>query len=150
MIAAQVTNELITRILAENVSNRQARAEGAEILCGGGPHPDFDRGWFVQPTVARVRSNALRVCQEEVFGPFVTIQVFDEPEEAITIANDSDYGLVAYAWTPDLALTLELQRRIRAGSVVIATGSRPLVPQMATLWPSSVNFWMRWLPVSAT
>ncbi len=51
----------------------------------------------MEPTVARVGDNSLRICQEEVFGPFATIQVFDEPEEAISIANDSEYGLVAYA-----------------------------------------------------
>lgn len=101
-----------------------ARAEGAEILTGGRRHPDFDRGYYLEPTVARVDSNALRVCQEEIFGPFATIQVFDEEDEAIAIANDSAYGLVAYAWTSDLARTMRLQSAIRAGTVWINT---PLV-----------------------
>ena len=98
-----------------------ARSEGAEILCGGRRHPDFDRGYFVEPTVAQVGSNALRVCQEEIFGPFATVQVFDEPDEAIAIANDSDFGLVAYAWTRDLALGMQLQARIRAGTLWLNT-----------------------------
>ena len=66
-------------------------------------------------------SNQLRVCQEEVFGPFCTIQVFDEPEEALAIANDSDYGLVAYAWTRDITLGMHLQQHIRAGTLWINT-----------------------------
>ncbi len=101
-----------------------AREEGAEILVGGTSAPGFDRGYYVSPTAALVTDNNLRICQEEVFGPFATIQVFDEPEEAIAIANESDYGLVAYAWTSDLALAMTLQSEIRAGTVWINT---PLV-----------------------
>ena len=98
-----------------------ARKEGAEVLCGGGPHPDFERGYFVEPTVVRVDSNRLRICQEEVFGPFVSLQVFDDEDEALAIANDSDYGLVAYAWTADLARTLRLQAGLRAGTLWMNT-----------------------------
>jgi len=98
-----------------------AREEGAELLCGGRAHPDFERGWYVEPTVARVEDNRLRICQEEVFGPFATVQVFDEEDEALAIANDSDFGLVAYAWTADLARTLRLQAGLRAGTVWINT-----------------------------
>jgi acyl-CoA reductase-like NAD-dependent aldehyde dehydrogenase len=101
-----------------------ARREGAQILAGGGAAPGFERGYFVQPTVALVADNRLRICQEEVFGPFATIQVFDEPGEAIEIANDSDYGLVAYGWTSSLERAMSLQREIRAGTVWINT---PLV-----------------------
>jgi acyl-CoA reductase-like NAD-dependent aldehyde dehydrogenase len=63
----------------------------------------------------------LRICQEEVFGPLASIQVFDEPEEAIGIANDSDFGLVGYAWTENLQLALKLQDSIRVGTVWINT-----------------------------
>jgi acyl-CoA reductase-like NAD-dependent aldehyde dehydrogenase len=98
-----------------------AREEGAEILCGGGAMTSLGEGFFVEPTVVRVDSNGLRVCQEEVFGPFATIQVFDEPEEALAIANDSAYGLVAYAWTRELALSLRLQESVRAGTLWINT-----------------------------
>lgn len=98
-----------------------ARDEGAEVLCGGQRDARFAQGWFIEPTVVRVHDNALRVCQEEVFGPFATIQVFDEPEEALAIANDSAYGLVAYAWTRDLSLAMTLQQKIRAGTLWINT-----------------------------
>lgn len=101
-----------------------AREEGAEVLTGGRRHPDFERGYYLEPTVARVASNDLRVCQEEIFGPFATIQVFDDEDEALAIANDSPYGLVAYAWTRDLARTMRLQSTIRAGTLWINT---PLV-----------------------
>jgi len=98
-----------------------AREEGAEILAGGGRVDHLAPGYFVQPTVALVGSNALRVCQEEIFGPFATIQVFDEPEQAIAIANDSEFGLVGYAWTGNLALGLKMQESIRAGTVWLNT-----------------------------
>lgn len=98
-----------------------ARLEGAEILAGGSRREDLEPGYFVEPTVALVKSNSMRVCQQEVFGPFATIQVFDEPEEAIAIANDSEYGLVGYAWTENLQLGLKMQESIRAGTVWINT-----------------------------
>jgi len=98
-----------------------ARDEGAEILAGGQRLDDMAPGYFVAPTAALVKNNGLRICQEEVFGPFASIQVFDEPGEAIAIANDSDYGLVAYAWTESLTMALKLQQSIRAGTVWINT-----------------------------
>jgi acyl-CoA reductase-like NAD-dependent aldehyde dehydrogenase len=98
-----------------------ARKEGAEILAGGGRPDGFERGWYVEPTAVRVESNALRICQEEVFGPFATLQVFDEPEEAIAIANDSRFGLVSYGWTESVSVALKLQESIRAGTVWINT-----------------------------
>ena len=98
-----------------------AREEGAEILAGGSKPPGFERGWYVQPTAVRVADNGLRICQEEVFGPFATLQVFDEPEEAIAIANDSRFGLVGYGWTENLGLALKLQRELRTGTVWINT-----------------------------
>jgi len=98
-----------------------AREEGAEILAGGNRCEDLAPGYFIEPTVALVNNNSMRVCQEEVFGPFVTIQVFDEPEEAIAIANDSEFGLVGYAWTENLQLALKMQESIRAGTVWINT-----------------------------
>jgi acyl-CoA reductase-like NAD-dependent aldehyde dehydrogenase len=97
-----------------------AREEG-DVLCGGRRHPDFDRGYYMEPTVVRVANNHRRICQEEVFGPFVTIQVFDEEDEALAIANDSDYGLVAYAWTRDLERALRLQQELLVGTVWVNT-----------------------------
>ena len=78
-------------------------------------------GYSVEPTAVLVESNALRVSQEEISGPFATIQLIDEADEAITIANESEFGLVGYAWTQNLAPGLKLQQSIRARTVWINT-----------------------------
>lgn len=98
-----------------------ARADGAELLCGGGRAPGFDKGWYVQPTAVRVRDNRARVCQEEIFGPWATLQVFDTTDEALTIANDSPYGLVSYVWSQRLDEVMRASREIRAGVVWVNT-----------------------------
>ena len=100
---------------------RIAREEGGEILCGGAPAPGFDRGYFVEPTAVRVPSNALRVCQEEIFGPFVAIQTFGDTAEAVAIANDSRFGLVSYLWSDDLPTVMEVSRALQAGTVWVNT-----------------------------
>ena len=94
----------------------KAKAEGAELLCGGSA-VSGTTGYFVEPTVFRVDSNALSICQEEVFGPVVTIQVFDDEEQALEIANDSRFGLVGYCWTESLARAQGFQRAIYAGTL---------------------------------
>ncbi len=98
-----------------------AREEGAEILAGGGRVDSLAPGFFVEPTVVLVENNSLRVCQEEIFGPFATLQICDDADEAIAIANDSEFGLVGYAWTENMALGLKLQQSIRAGTIWINT-----------------------------
>lgn len=100
---------------------RIAEAEGADILCGGRAAVDFERGYFVEPTAVRVPSNGLRVCQEEVFGPFAAIQTFTTAEEAVAIANDSDFGLVSYLWSNDLPTVMQVSRDIQAGTVWVNT-----------------------------
>ncbi len=98
-----------------------AKEDGAEILCGGGPHPGFDKGYFFQPTAALVDSNQARVCQEEIFGPFVAIQVFDTLDDAIAIANDSEFGLVGYVWSNDLDAVMQVSREVRTGTMWVNT-----------------------------
>lgn len=100
---------------------RLAEEEGAELLHGGRPCSDFERGYFVLPTAVRVPTNDLRICQEEVFGPFATIQTFDTAEEAVTIANDSAFGLVSYLWSDDLPSVMAISRRLQAGTVWVNT-----------------------------
>ena len=77
----------------------RAKLEGATLLCGGEARTDLGDGYFVAPTVFQVDNNQLSLCQEEVFGPVVSIQVFDDDGEALSIANDSRFGLVGYCWT---------------------------------------------------
>lgn len=90
---------------------------GARILAGGGRAPGFERGFYFQPTIAEVESNAHRLCQEEIFGPFAAIMPFDSDEDAYRIANESRFGLVGYAWSRDIARVMEAQERILAGTI---------------------------------
>ncbi|MCW6536500.1 aldehyde dehydrogenase [Sphingomonas lycopersici] len=90
---------------------------GARILAGGGRAPGFERGFYFQPTIAEVESNAHRLCQEEIFGPFAAIMPFDTDEDAYRIANESRFGLVGYAWSRDIARVMEAQERISAGTI---------------------------------
>jgi acyl-CoA reductase-like NAD-dependent aldehyde dehydrogenase len=97
-----------------------ARSEGAEILCGG-KRPEGFSGFHVEPTIARVPSNALRVCEEEVFGPLVTVQVVADEEEAVAVANDTKLGLAGYVWSADEESAQRVAARLRAGTVLVNT-----------------------------
>jgi len=92
-----------------------------EILHGGRPWPDAERGFYVEPTVVRADSNAAPVCQEEIFGPFATILTFDDFDEAIAIANDSEFGLVAYVWSRALDTVMAATEALRSGVVWVNT-----------------------------
>ena len=98
-----------------------ARAQGAQLLLGGGPAAGFDRGYFVDPIVIAAPSNAIDACQEEIFGPFASFLTFDTPDEAYALANDTRFGLVSYVWTQDLMLAMEAQERLESGVVWINT-----------------------------
>jgi aminomuconate-semialdehyde/2-hydroxymuconate-6-semialdehyde dehydrogenase len=97
-----------------------AKNEGAKLLFGGDkpklPAP-FDKGAFLKPTAFVGVNNKMRICQEEVFGPVVTIQPFDTEEEAIGIANDVKYGLASAIFTTNLNRAHRVARKIRAGLV---------------------------------
>jgi acyl-CoA reductase-like NAD-dependent aldehyde dehydrogenase len=97
-----------------------ARSEGGEILCGG-KRPEGFTGFQVQPTIVRVPSNALRVCEEEIFGPLVTVQVVADIEEAVSVANDTKLGLAGYVWSADEERAQSVAARLRAGTVLINT-----------------------------
>ncbi|MQA99138.1 MAG: aldehyde dehydrogenase family protein [Actinobacteria bacterium] len=98
-----------------------ARDEGATILCGGDRLGGdiFDNGYFFAPTlIADVRQD-MRIMREEVFGPVLTVQSFEDEDEAVELANDSDFGLGAAVWTNDLKRGHLVAQRIRSGSVWI-------------------------------
>ncbi len=101
-----------------------AEADGGRMLCGG-RRPEvpaaLSGGYFLEPTAVLVRSNDVRICQEEIFGPVAAFQVFDTFDEALAIANDSEYGLVAYLWTNDLAQAQKAERTLEAGVVLVNT-----------------------------
>jgi aldehyde dehydrogenase (NAD+) len=96
-----------------------AREEGADLATGGRRPPGLERGWFVEPTIfGNVRSE-MRIAQEEIFGPVVSVIPFDDEDEAIRIANDSEYGLFGGILSSDKRRAIEMARRIRTGGVAI-------------------------------
>src|SRR3954468_9376678 len=95
------------------------REEGAEVTAGGDV-PEGD-GAFYPPTVLAQVDNSMRVAQEEIFGPVVTVIPFEDEKDGIRIANESRYGLMATVWTSDPARGHRLARRIKAGTVGINT-----------------------------
>jgi len=100
-----------------------ARQEGAELVLGGG-RPDLEetsQGYFISPTIFTGVNNTMRIAREEVFGPVLSTIVFDEVEEAVDIANDSEFGLAAGVWTSDMKRALRMSDLLEAGSVWINT-----------------------------
>jgi betaine-aldehyde dehydrogenase len=97
-----------------------ARSEGADILCGGEAPADaaLAAGCYVLPTVVKARAGD-RVEQEEVFGPFVSVTTFATDEEALVLANGTEYGLGAGLWTRDLARAHRMARELKSGMVWI-------------------------------
>jgi acyl-CoA reductase-like NAD-dependent aldehyde dehydrogenase len=99
----------------------RARARGVQVLCGGqtATDPQTGLGWFYQPTILDGLAPDDAAVQQEIFGPVLCVQVFDDVEEAVTLANGTDFGLVAGIYTRDFALAHQLARRIDAGQVFI-------------------------------
>ncbi|MGC5255603.1 aldehyde dehydrogenase family protein [Gordonia sp. DT218] len=94
----------------------QGRSDGVELVTGG--HRLDRKGYFVHPTVAtKVDPSTSRLFQEEIFGPVVTVLPFDDEDEAIALANDTDYGLAGTIWTSNLARAHRLAKRVKAGTV---------------------------------
>jgi aldehyde dehydrogenase (NAD+) len=98
-------------------------AEGARLLVGGAGKPQgFKQGYFVKPTIFADVNNTMRIAREEVFGPVLAIMPFETEEEAIEIANDTNYGLAAYVQTGDPKRAERVASRLRAGMVHINGG----------------------------
>jgi len=97
--------------------------EGARVVAGG-KRPsgtDMKDGFFFQPTVLDRVAPEMRIAQEEIFGPVLAVMAFDDVEDAIAIANRSQYGLVAGVWTRDINKAMTIASRIKAGQVFINT-----------------------------
>ncbi|MFH8660949.1 aldehyde dehydrogenase family protein [Streptomyces afghaniensis] len=99
------------------------RKEGA-VLVTGGDRPGLPTGFYVTPTLLADCTNDMRVAREEIFGPVVVVIPFDDEEEGVALANDTDYGLIDYVWSADVARAFRLARRLRAGGVGVNTVGR--------------------------
>ncbi|MBN9742701.1 aldehyde dehydrogenase [Amycolatopsis sp. A1MSW2902] len=95
------------------------RAEGAKVLVGGGRPAGLDRGWFVETTVFTGVAPGMKIAQEEIFGPVLSVLTFGDEDEAVAIANDSDYGLSGSVFSADPLHALAVARRMRTGTVEV-------------------------------
>ena len=95
------------------------RGEGAEVVHGGNPREVDGKGYFMEPTILSGVDNSMRVAQEEIFGPVLVAIPFDEPEEAVELANASIYGLAAGVWTRDVSKAHAVAAQLEAGTVWI-------------------------------
>ncbi|WP_282797669.1 aldehyde dehydrogenase [Streptomyces sp. CC224B] len=100
---------------------RIGQEEGAKVLAGGGRPAGFDRGWYVEPTLLGGVDNSMRVAREEIFGPVVCLIEYGDEDEAVRIADDSDYGLSGSVWTADVERGLDVARRVRTGTYSVNT-----------------------------
>ncbi len=99
----------------------QGIREGAEVIAGGATTPARDKGYFVQPTILRVRPTDT-LAREEIFGPVLVVLTYKDEDEAVRIANDTIYGLGGGVWSKDEAHAIAVARRIRTGQVDINGG----------------------------
>lgn len=115
MVGAQASQEQFDKILGYLDIGRN---EGAEVLIGGDKEALSDEmgGYYIQPTLLK-GTNDMRVFQEEIFGPVVSVTTFKDEAEALAIANDSEFGLGAGVWTRDMNLSYRMGRGIEAGRV---------------------------------
>jgi aldehyde dehydrogenase (NAD+) len=98
--------------------------EGAQLVSGGKGKPDgFEKGYYVKPTIFGNVSNNMIIAKEEIFGPVLSIIPYDDIEHAVSIANDTVYGLAAYVTGEDQKKCLEVARELRAGQISLNYGS---------------------------
>ncbi|MEV6699521.1 aldehyde dehydrogenase [Streptomyces sp. NPDC051453] len=125
-----------TNIFGPLVSERQrdrvesylelGRKEGAKVAVGGGRPAAFPEGYYVEPTVFRDVTNDMRIAREEIFGPVLVVIPYENEEEAIAIANDSEYGLGGGVFSPDRERATEVARRIVTGTIGVNSASFPM------------------------
>ncbi len=121
-----IVGPLITAAHRERVEGyiKTGADEGAEVVVGGGRPEHMEKGFYVEPTLLAGCRAGMRVSKEEIFGPVIVAETFDEEEEAITGANDSDFGLYDYVFSGDSGRAMRVARRLRAGNVGINTVQR--------------------------
>jgi len=123
---------LVSDVQRERVRDyiRKGEEEGAKLLTGGTAPPEgLDRGYFVRPTVFSEVTPEMTVAQEEIFGPVLVIQPYDDEDDAVRIANDTVYGLAGGVWSADQERAIAVAKRIRTGQIEINGGNfNPIAP----------------------
>ncbi|QBJ96062.1 aldehyde dehydrogenase [Rhodococcus sp. ABRD24] len=97
----------------------KGKAEGARVVLGGGVPAGLEKGWFVEPTIFADVDNSMTIAREEIFGPVLSVIPYDSVDEAVKIANDSDYGLAGSVYTTDIDKGIEIAKQIRTGTYAI-------------------------------
>ncbi len=105
-----------------------ARSEGAQIRAGGARAEATKDGFYVQPTLFAGARNSMRIAREEIFGPVLTAIAFTDEAEALSMANDTQYGLTAYIWTGDTGRALRMAHRVEAGMVWVNSENNRHLP----------------------
>jgi 5-carboxymethyl-2-hydroxymuconic-semialdehyde dehydrogenase len=105
-----------------------AREDGATIAVGGERREDLGTGNYVSPTLFTEANNTMRIAREEIFGPVLTAMSFDTEEEAVQLANDTDYGLSGYIWTGDTGRAMRLARQVEAGMLWVNSENNRNLP----------------------
>ena len=98
---------------------------------------ELANGFYIKPTIYTGVHNSMRIAREEIFGPVLVVIPFDTDEEAIQIANDSEYGLVAGVWTADISRAITVSERVQAGQVFVNTWSTNAVQTPFGGWKNS-------------
>jgi aldehyde dehydrogenase (NAD+) len=121
---ANVSGPQVSRRQQERVLGyiEKGKAEGAEVVVGGGRPAHLPKGYFVEPTLFANVDNKMTIAQEEIFGPVQVVIPFDDDEHAVRIANDSAYGLSGGVFSSDEARATSVARRIRTGSIGVNGG----------------------------
>ena len=98
-----------------------AKQQGANVITGGKRPSSFKKGWWYEPTLLSNTDNSMRVVREEIFGPVTSVTTYDDYNDAIRLANDSDFGLAASIYGKDDDLIMNMAKQIQSGSVAINT-----------------------------